>query len=195
MRRWPAVAAVIIVIGVTLPADAQVPNTLLRELAEEDQSARSAEKPEKVDRSDAERIELVLRELAYGRVRTPEDKANAALILDHSPMSFRDGELVALSPDNYLLGHYLALSAFGSGLKRAGYLAAATLDRYLSMTTGCQKYGTNRFINQKTGQEELSPIDRHTTDEERARFGVPPLATLLKQFPEQNRRCESSARD
>jgi len=47
-----------------------------------------------------------------------------------------------------------------------------------------QKYGTNRFINQKTGKEELAPIDRATTDAERARYGVPPLADLLERYPE-----------
>lgn len=39
------------------------------------------------------------------------------------------------------------------------------------------------------GAEELAPIDRRTTDEERLRYDVPPLATLLKQFPEQQRAC------
>jgi len=63
-------------------------------------------------------------------------------------------------------------------------LVAQSIDRYLSVTTGRQKYGTNRFINQRTGAEELAPIDRATSDAERARYGVAPLAELLKRFPE-----------
>jgi hypothetical protein len=59
------------------------------------------------------------------------------------------------------------------------------MDRYLSMTVGTQKYGTNREVNQKTEKEEWVPIDRKTTDAERAKYGIPPLAELLKQFPEQ----------
>jgi hypothetical protein len=60
-----------------------------------------------------------------------------------------------------------------------------TIDRYLSMTEGYQKYGTSRVNNQVTGKEELVPVDRKTTDSERAKYGVPPLAELLKKYPEQ----------
>jgi hypothetical protein len=56
------------------------------------------------------------------------------------------------------------------------------------MTKGYQKYGTQRFNNQATGAEELAPIDRQTTDSERAKYGVRPLAELLKQFPERQPR-------
>lgn len=69
--------------------------------------------------------------------------------------------------------------------KEARYLVAASIDRYLSFTQGFQKYGTNRVSNQKTGKEELVPIDRNTPDSERAKYGVPPLAELLKTSPEQ----------
>lgn len=68
-------------------------------------------------------------------------------------------------------------------------LVTASIDRYLSFTEGYQKYGTNRIVNQETGKEELVPIDRKTSDSERAKYGVPPLSTLLKQFPEQSRYC------
>lgn len=162
------------------------PNSLLTELAREDQASRSGAD---VMRTDMERIKLVLQELASGRIVSAEDKASAALILDHSPMTFRNDRLVALSPDNYLLAHYLALSAVEMGYGRAKGLVAATIDRYLSMTTGCQKYGTNRFFDPETGKEEWSPIDRATSDEERAKYGIPPLAVLLKQFPEQPTPC------
>src|SRR4051812_45969673 len=101
-------------------------NSFVAELAKEDSASRRGSH---VERSDRDRLKLVLRELAEGRVVTPEDKANAALVLDHSPMEFRNGHLAAVSPNDYLLGHYLASSAFDAGLRRAGGLAAATLDR------------------------------------------------------------------
>ncbi|HJP85402.1 MAG TPA: hypothetical protein VJ852_05400 [Gemmatimonadaceae bacterium] len=164
-------------------------NRLASDLAREDQLSRTGGT---VSRSDKERVDLILNELAHNRITTAEDKFNAALILDHSPMTFRGDTLVAKSPDNYLLAHYLARSAVESGNADAKLLVAQTVDRYLSMTTGCQKYGTNRFINQATGAEELSPIDRKTTDEERAQLGVPPLAKLLSQFREQRRSCISA---
>ena len=161
-------------------------NALLAELAREDHASRTGGT---VTRTDLDRIKLVFVELAEGRVVSPEDKTHAALILDHSPMTFRDGKLTAVSPNDYLLGHRLALSATNAGYAPARTLAAVTLDRYLSMTTGCQKFGTNRFINQQTGKEELAPVDRETTDEERARYGVEPLAALLKRSPEQRHPC------
>ena len=169
----------------TIPSSGGTPNALLAQLLKEDVASRTGDS---VARSDEDRIQLVLNELAMGRVRTPEDQFAAALVLDHSPMTFRNEQLVAKSPHDYLLAHYLAKSAFERGNKDARPLVAQSIDRYLSMTAGYQKYGTNRFINQKTGQEELAPIDRNTTDAERAVYGIKPLAELLKEFPEAPRR-------
>jgi hypothetical protein len=160
-------------------------NALLRELAHEDQASRRGQT---FARTDADRVKVVLAELAKSSVRTPEDKANAALVLQHTGMTFCGEELVSLSPDNYLLAHHLANAALDAGYEQARFLVAQTIDRYLSMTEGMQKFGTNRFINQETGAEEWAPIDRNTTDAERAKYGVPPLAQLLKQFPEQKRK-------
>ena len=39
-----------------------------------------------------------------------------------------------------------------------------------------------RITNQVSGREELVPIDRKTSDAERDKYGVPPLAELLKTF-------------
>lgn len=161
-------------------------NPLLRELAKEDQSARLGEQiTDKSARTDFDRIKLVLAEIGKGAVKTPRDKFYAALVLQHTPMKYCGKTLGSFSPDNYLLAHHLFLSAFKSGLKDAGYLSACAIDRYLSSTEGHQKYGTNRITNQESGKEELVPIDRKTTDLERAKYGVPPLSTLLSQFPEQ----------
>lgn len=157
-------------------------NPILQLLVKEDQGSRSGEK---ISRTDEERIRAVLAEVGKGAVKTPEDKFNAALVLQHTPMTFCDNRLVSLSPDNYLLAHYLFLSAFENGYKDAGYLVACSIDRYLSTTEGVQRFGTNRVINQETGKEELVPIDRKTNDSERAKYGVPALSVLLKQFPEQ----------
>ncbi len=166
------------------PATVRPSNALLRELAREDQAARSGQT---IVRTDAERVKLVLAELARNAVQTPEDKTNAALVLQHTGMTFCGDKLTSLSPDNYLLAHNLAAAAFEAGYDDARFLVAQTIDRYLSMTEGYQKYGTNRFINQETGAEEWAPIDRSTTDAERAKYGVPTLEILLKQFPEQRK--------
>ena len=160
-------------------------NAELKKLKEEDQAVHIH--PElKVARSDEDRIKLVLQLLAEGNPRMPEDKFNAALVLQHTPADFCGKRLVSTSPDNYLLAHYLAKQAFEGGYKDARTLIAQSIDRYLSFTKGYQLYGTSRFINQKTGKEELVPIDRKVPDSERAKYGIPPLRELLKKYPEQS---------
>lgn len=165
----------------SLPA-AHGQNPLLKELAKEDQDSRNGKT---IARTDDERVKLVLSVIGAGGVKVPEDKFNAALVLQHTGFTFCDKRLVAKSPDNYLLAHHLFKSAYEAGYKDARFLVAASIDRYLSLTEGHQKYGTNRFTNQDTGAEEWSPIDRKTPDSERAIYGVLPLAELLKRYPEQ----------
>lgn len=108
-------------------------------------------------------------------------------MLQHTGITSYEGRLVSLSRENYLFAHHLFLAAMDAGIEGANQLAAAAIDRYLTFTTGRQKYGTNRLIDQETGREELVPVDRTVTDEERKRFGVPPLEELLRRFPEQAR--------
>lgn len=168
---------------IVLAATAAYPqNPLLKELAREDQASRSEGK--KFARNDEDRVKLVLGALATGKVVTPEDKLNAALVLQHSPLAYCGNELTSHSRDNFLLAHFLFQAALDAGLSDARYLVAAALDRYLSFSEGKQKYGTNRIINQTTGQEEWVPIDRSTPDSERSKYGVPALAELLKRYPE-----------
>ena len=128
-------------------------NQLLRELAKEDQDYRRGKK---VARSDQERLDIVLSLVGRGEVKVPEDKANAALVLQHASFTFCDGRLVSRSPDNYLRAHYLAMNAFDDGYKEARHLVAQTIDCYLSMTEGYQKYGTQRLNDPETGKRSWS---------------------------------------
>lgn len=166
-------------------------NTVLVDVDREDQDYQQGKQ---VSRRDQERIVLVLEQIGGGKVHTPADHFNAAIVLQHSPMTIRNDSLVAISPDNYLLGHHLATAAFEAGYAPARELVAQSIDRYLSVTTGRQKYGTNRFVNQRSGAEELAAIDRATSDAERARYDVPPLAELLKRFPESAPQQQSASR-
>lgn len=167
---------------IAVPA-ALAQNAQLRELAKEDQDSRTGKK---VERTDQERRLLVFELLAKGAVVGPEDKFDAALILQHTELTFCGKDMVSVSPENYLLAHDLFESAYEGGYKDARYLVAASLDRYLSFTEGYQKYGTNRVFTD-AGKEEWVPIDRKTTDAERAKYGIPPLAVLLKKYPEEAR--------
>jgi hypothetical protein len=158
-------------------------NAELRALAEEDQAVRTSTATT-ITRTDDDRIKRVLEIIAKGGLGAPEDQFNAALILDHTPLDLIQGRLVSKSPYNYLLAHDLAVESFAAGYQRSRTLVAQTIDRYLAFTEGYQKYGTNRIINQETGREELVWIDRSVPDSERAKYGVPPLADLLKRWPE-----------
>ena len=164
-------------------------NAELKKLMEEDQAVRQ---PGKEITGDDDRIKQVLELLAKGAAQTPEDKYNAALVLQHTPLTFCEGRIVAKSPYNFLLAHYLAKESYEAGYSGARELVAMSMDRYLTFTQGHQKYGTNVLTNQKTGKDEWVPIDRETPDSERAKYGVPPLATLLKQYPEQKPENKSS---
>jgi len=166
----------------TASTEAYAQNLLLRELAKEDQDSRRGKT---IARTDAERVKIVLEQIAQRTLKVPEDDFNAALVLEHTGLTFCEKRLISVSADNYLLAHYLFKSAFEAGYKDARSLVAASIDRYLSFTQGYQKYGTSRINNQETGKEELVPIDRKTPDSERAKYGVPPLAELLKRYPEQ----------
>ncbi len=157
-------------------------NAELKKMVDEDQKIRQTDtiETEPIDKIHRERV-LTL--LAEGLIKTNEDKWNAALILQHTALTFCNNELKSISPENYLLAFHLARSAFESGLKNAAYLTAATYDRYLLYTQGYQKYGTQRVIDERTNQEIWAPIDPHTTDDERTKYTVPPLKELLKQYP------------
>lgn len=177
-----------VAISLCVSAHSFAQNSELKKLAQQGEAVRMLppEEARKVDWHDDDRVQQVLEFLAKGTVQTPEDKFYAALILQHTPLiTSCEGRLVAESPYNFLLAYDLAKQSFAAGYKDAGILVAQTMDRYLSYTVGHQKYGTNRVYDQATGKEELVPIDRSVPDSERAKYGVPPLEKLLKQWPEQ----------
>lgn len=157
-------------------------NDQLARLADQDQAVRQG----RADTgSDDERRRLVLEIIAAGEATTPRDKFNAAIVLQHTGLTFCEGQLKSVSAENYLLAHFLFRDALAAGVPEAGYLSAAAIDRYLSFTKGIQRYGTNRIIDQESGKELLVPIDRSVTDDERVKLGVPALQDLLARWPEQ----------
>ena len=186
-RRFAVHAALLISLSIT-STEARGQNLLLRELAKEDQDSRTGKN---VVRTDAERVKIVLAQIGQGALKIPEDNFNAALVLQHTGLTFCEKRLVGVSPDNYLLAHYLSNSAFEAGYKDARYLVAASIDRYLSFTEGYQKYGTQRVPNQETEKEEWVPIDRKTSDSERAKYRVPPLSPFRSEERRVGKECRS----
>ena len=157
-------------------------NPQLKELVRVDQQMRQRDTVVEMEPIDKQHREVVMSLLANGQIRTSTDKFNASLILQHTALTFCNGKLVSISPENYLLAYHLAKSAFESGDKSVAYMTAATYDRYLLYTEGYQKYGTQRVPDEVTGEEVWAPIDPKTTDEERTKYNVPPLSDLLKKY-------------
>jgi len=98
---------------------------------------------------------------AEGRVRTPAARMAAAAILVSSC------DLASAR-----LAHDLALGALGSD-PRARSLAARCYDRMRVLEGQAQKFGTQRGPD-----GALWPVDPKTTDSERAKWDLPPLAVL-----------------
>ena len=91
------------------------------DVAGEDQAYQSGAK---LAHTDQNRVSLLLAELGAGREHAPADLSNVVIPLQHSPVTLRGESLVAISPDNYLLGHHLAASAFDAGYPSARELVA-----------------------------------------------------------------------
>lgn len=126
---------------------------------------------------DRMRRERALALIAEGALTAAEDFFHAAMLLQHSDQ-----------PEDFRLAHELAVRAVELGHpeeKRARWLAAATLDRWLTSQGKPQKYGT-QFFKDKNGWR-LLPVAPDTTDAERAEWGVPPLSETLRRLEELRR--------
>lgn len=154
---------------------------ILKKLYEEDVAEKwgvnrntiTDEEREKIDKNDRKRREKVLKLYKEKAIQTGQDYHHASLIMQH-------GETV----DDYKLAHEFASKAVNLGNNNAKWLFAATLDRYLLTSGKPQKYGTQFKQNEKGEWEMAQPIDPKVTDEERAKYNVPPLKDALKKYKE-----------
>jgi len=149
-------------------------NSELQEMFDGDQEDRknfdweknSHEDFEEIRKKDRKRIAFVREMINEGKLQTGADYYHAAIILQH-------GEEL----NDYLKANELAKKAMELGDDRSPLLVASSWDRYLMKNNQpFQKYGT-QYIK-VDGREELYPVDPDTTDEERAKFNVPPLEKL-----------------
>jgi hypothetical protein len=127
---------------------------------------------------DEARRQRVQEILAAGEIVTAEDHYHAAMVLQHGR-----------APEDFKLAHELALRAseLDPELDSARWLAAAAMDRYLHNIGEPQIYGTQ--FRKVGGKWTLEPIDETAvTDEERAKWGVPPLATAKARVEKMNSR-------
>jgi hypothetical protein len=100
-----------------------------------------------------------------------KDYHHAALIFQHGDTS-----------EDYKQANTFAQKAMEMGEERAKWPYAATLDRWLLSINQPQKFGTQFEVDTR-GQPQLAqPVDPQVTDEERARYNVPPLAKAVEAF-------------
>jgi hypothetical protein len=144
-------------------------NQELVTIFQEDQQDRKASglDPDYLQRDRARR-QRVAELVAAGALASPDDYAMAAVVFQH-------GE----TPDDFLQAHRLAVKAVELGLKDIAWLAAAALDRHLVRQGKPVKYGCQNV--RMGGIYRVPRIDPATTDEERAAWGIEPLAQILAQ--------------
>ncbi len=159
-----------------------IDNLELKRMVEKDQEIRLSNDNINLEATDRIHRNRVFELLVKDSIKTNQDKLNAALILQHTTLEYCGDNLKSISAENYLLAYQLSKSALENGFKKAANFVAVTYDRYLLYTKGFQKYGTQRVFDEKTGDEVWAPIDKSTTDKERAFYGVPPLDSLLAKY-------------
>lgn len=149
----------------------QVDNSALTELFKTDQAARQGKSVDwaKVRPADEERRKQVRQMLDSGEVRTAADYFHAALVFQHGAV-----------PEDFLLAHILAVNSIILGNRDARWLAAATLDRYLTQTGKLQVFGT-QFGPAKDAPFDKLPMDKQLlSDSTRTLNCVIPLADQEK---------------
>ena len=133
-----------------------------------------------VGKRDEERRSRVRRIIAAGGAHTARDFTAASLVMQHG-----DG------PDDYRMAHELVMKAIALNPNDKGsrWLAAATEDRYLQCIGKPQIWGTQFRTVAGPGTWTMDPIDETAvTDEERAKWNVPPLADAKRRLVAMNDR-------
>jgi hypothetical protein len=145
-------------------------NPELEKLYNEDQADRAPEMG-KIDwrvvaKRDDERRKRVLEIVAQGGAKEAADYVHAAMVLQHGQ-----------APEDFDHANQWCLKAveIDPDYPGARWLAAAAKDRYLMNLGKPQLYGT-QFKRDKDGPWYLYQVDPSVTDEERAKWDVPPLS-------------------
>jgi len=142
--------------GKTKGADAPADNAELKQIYAADQNDRQgplgkALDWEKISPRDAARRNRVRELIEQGRLNSGKDYERAAMVFQHGEGS-----------DDILLAHVLAVTATGKGDLDARWLAAATLDRFLTRVGQPQVFGTQFSYKTEGGQQTwtMEPYNR-----------------------------------
>ncbi|NOJ56857.1 hypothetical protein HK404_30135 [Myxococcus xanthus] len=156
----------------TLPDPHPTSSSELKTLFVEDQSDRQrpldgVDAWKRVAERDAQRRERVKALLAEGALKEGADFLSAGFIFQHGN-----------TPEDYAMARQMGAEAAKRGHPRGLWLAAAAWDRWLMNANLPQRFGTQYRFNPESKEMTLHPVDPNVTDEERARWGFPPLAEI-----------------
>lgn len=156
---------------------------LLKKLYEEDQSERwklwgRRVKPRKFTTKewgtmrahDRKRRAIVKKLIRGGKVKIKSELFYAAVIFQHGT-----------KPEHFKLANQLTTRSMKMGYKRARWLYAATLDRWLMSCGKPQKFGTQFNNNNKDKKWLLYKFDPRTTNAERKKYNVRSLEKQLRR--------------
>jgi hypothetical protein len=164
-------------------------NAELRKLFDEDQVDRMPPSGkllvsvdwEAVSMRDEVRERRVKELIGAGALGSGADYYHAAMILQHAP-----------EPDDYLLAHDLCVVAIGKGEDRAKWLAAASLDRFLTSIGRSQRFGTQYSSRRSSQPPRLNPVDPGMPDSLRRAFNVPTLEEARQREAQMAREFEQA---
>jgi hypothetical protein len=138
------------------------------------------------DRAREKRVKELL---ASDALRSGADYYHAAMVLQH-----------AQAPEDFLLAHDLCVVAISKGEERAKWLAAASLDRFLTNIGRAQRFGTQYFSKDLEHPVSLVETDPSVPDSLRRALNVPTLAQakqreaqFAKEFEESRKAKADSA--
>jgi hypothetical protein len=114
------------------------------------------------DRAREKRVKELI---AGDALRTGADYYHAAMVLQH-----------AQTPEDFLLAHDLCVVAIARGEERAKWLAAASLDRFLTNIGRAQRFGTQYHSKDLEHPVTLAETDPSVPDSLRRALNVPTLA-------------------
>ncbi|WP_426755030.1 TPR end-of-group domain-containing protein [Myxococcus sp. Y35] len=158
----------------TLPERYPRAHAELKRLFEEDQADRQGplDGPDawkKVAERDAQRRQRVKALMAEGALKEGADFLAAGFIFQH-------GNTQA----DYAMARQMGAEAAKRGHPMGLWLTAAAWDRWLMNANRPQRFGTQYQFDKEAKKMTLHPVDPSVTDEERARWGFPPLAEIPK---------------
>ncbi|WP_164015309.1 tetratricopeptide repeat protein [Pyxidicoccus trucidator] len=156
----------------TLPERHSNGNPELQRMFTEDQADRSPppaspEAWKAVTARDAQRRTRVKELVASGALKDAADFLAAGFIFQHGD-----------TQEDYAMAREMGAEAARRGNPTGLWLAAAAWDRWLMNAGRPQRFGTQYRGDVQTKKMTLYPVDPSVTDEERARWGFPPLAEI-----------------